>query len=82
MKDTSSTHLDRLRERRSAPLTTPTDLDAGAANAIGGAMNRVLADVFALYLKTKNFHWHVSGLAFSRLSPAPRRAGRKIRSSR
>jgi starvation-inducible DNA-binding protein len=64
MKDTSSTHLERLRARRSAPLTTPSDLDAGAAKALGGAMNRILADVFALYLKTKNFHWHMSGPHF------------------
>jgi starvation-inducible DNA-binding protein len=64
MKDTSSTHLDRLRARRAAPLTTPTDLDAGASKALGGAINRILADVFALYLKTKNFHWHMSGPHF------------------
>src|SRR6202050_1734528 len=64
MKDTSSTHLDRLRARRAAPLTTPTDLDAGASKALGGAINRILADVLALYLKTKNFHWHMSGPHF------------------
>jgi starvation-inducible DNA-binding protein len=55
---------DKLRERRTAPLTTPSDLDAKAAKDIGGAMNRVLADVFALYFKTKNFHWHMSGPHF------------------
>jgi len=50
--------------RRRAPLTTPTDLSAGAATDIAAALNGVLADVFALYLKTKNFHWHMSGSHF------------------
>src|SRR5256885_5105027 len=52
------------RKRREAPLATPTDLDASAARDIAGAMNGILADVFALYLKTKNFHWHMSGPHF------------------
>jgi starvation-inducible DNA-binding protein len=47
-----------------APLVTPTDLRAAATKDIAGAMNGVLADVFALYLKTKNFHWHMSGPHF------------------
>jgi len=46
------------------PLATPTDLKAGATRDISGAMNAMLADVFALYLKTKNFHWHMSGPHF------------------
>lgn len=50
--------------RREAPLITPTDLSAAATHDIGGAMNAILADTFALYLKTKNFHWHVSGPHF------------------
>jgi starvation-inducible DNA-binding protein len=50
--------------RREAPLITPTDLSADATRDIGGAMNAILADVFALYLKTKNFHWHISGPHF------------------
>lgn len=50
--------------RREAPLITPTDLSTDATRDIGGAMNAILADVFALYLKTKNFHWHVSGPHF------------------
>jgi len=50
--------------RREAPLNTPTDLSADATRDLGGALNAVLADVFALYLKTKNFHWHVSGPHF------------------
>jgi starvation-inducible DNA-binding protein len=53
-----------LRERRDAPIATPTDLKPAATRDITGAMNAVLADVFALYLKTKNFHWHLSGPHF------------------
>jgi starvation-inducible DNA-binding protein len=45
-------------------LATPTDLGAPATKDISGAMNAILADVFALYLKTKNFHWHLSGPHF------------------
>ena len=46
------------------PLRTPTDLKAAATKDIAVAMNGVLADVFALYFKTKNFHWHMSGPHF------------------
>jgi starvation-inducible DNA-binding protein len=53
-----------LTNRRDAPLQTPTDLTAAATKEISGAMNAILADVFALYLKTKNFHWHMSGPHF------------------
>jgi starvation-inducible DNA-binding protein len=53
-----------LKNRRKAPLTTPTDLGADAVRDIGGALNALLADVFALYIKTKNFHWHMSGPHF------------------
>src|ERR1700751_3508446 len=49
---------------RLAPLDTPTDLRANAVPEISGALNILLADMFALYLKTKNFHWHVSGPHF------------------
>jgi starvation-inducible DNA-binding protein len=45
-------------------LVTPTDLTSTATKDISGAMNAVLADVFALYVKTKNFHWHLSGPHF------------------
>lgn len=54
---------DLQRERRST-LITPSDLDKRAARDISGAMNAVLADVFSLYVKTKNFHWHMSGPHF------------------
>lgn len=46
------------------PLHTPTDLDRKGTKDVAGAMNAILADVFALYLKTKNFHWHLSGPHF------------------
>ena len=50
--------------RRMAPLDTPTGLSHNASQDISGALNILLADVFALYLKTKNFHWHMSGPHF------------------
>jgi starvation-inducible DNA-binding protein len=50
--------------RRPASLHTPTSLGAQATLDISGALNALLADFFALYLKTKNFHWHVSGPHF------------------
>ena len=49
---------------RTAALKTPTDLKSNAVQDISGALNILLADMFALYLKTKNFHWHVSGPHF------------------
>ncbi len=53
-----------LAQRRDAPLETPTDLGHSATKDIAAAMNAILADAFALYLKTKNFHWHMSGPHF------------------
>jgi len=64
MNKSNSTKTLELRRRRDAPLTTPTDLTRSATKDIAGAMNEILADVFALYLKTKNFHWHMSGPHF------------------
>jgi len=55
---------EQLRRRREAPLITPSDLSANASRDIAGGMNAILADVFALYMKTKNFHWHMSGPHF------------------
>src|SRR5258705_2064840 len=52
------------RARRMAPLQTPTDLGSQATKDVSAALNLLLADVFALYMKTKNFHWHVSGPHF------------------
>src|SRR5215467_15008661 len=53
-----------LVHRRDAPLETRTDLTSEATRDISGAMNAILADVFALYVKTKNFHWHMTGHHF------------------
>src|SRR6266550_4407510 len=53
-----------LKQRREAPLTTRTDLKAAATRDVSAALNAILADVFALYVKTKNFHWHMSGPHF------------------
>src|SRR5690348_3023373 len=61
---TGSKNTADLLRRREAPLATPTDLGASATRDIAGTMNAILADVFALYLKTKNFHWHMSGPHF------------------
>jgi starvation-inducible DNA-binding protein len=52
------------RRKAAAPFDTPTDLPADAVGAISAKLNEVLATTFALYLKTKNFHWHVSGPHF------------------
>jgi starvation-inducible DNA-binding protein len=53
-----------VRKRQTAALNTPTDLGENAVGDISGALNGVLADAFAIYLKTKNFHWHMSGPRF------------------
>jgi starvation-inducible DNA-binding protein len=49
---------------RTAPLETPTDLKPNSVRDIAGALNILLADMFGLYVKTKNFHWHISGPHF------------------
>src|ERR1700678_3179349 len=53
-----------LVARQKAPLATPSDIDPKSVKDIAGALNALLADVFSLYLKTKNFHWHMSGPHF------------------
>src|SRR2546428_13620603 len=53
-----------LKLSRKAPLATRTDLSPAATKDIAAAMNGILADVFALYMKPKNFHWHMSGPHF------------------
>jgi starvation-inducible DNA-binding protein len=55
---------DDVKMRRKAPLETRNGLGADAAKDISAALTKLLADMFALYLKTKNFHWHVSGPHF------------------
>src|SRR5437016_12657892 len=64
MRRNGSTKTVELGQRRDAPLARPTDLTHSATKDITGVMNAILADVFALYLKTKNFHWHMSGPHF------------------
>src|SRR5580698_9680469 len=64
MAKVSPSKAQELLKRRQQPLETPTDLKASATKDITAAMNAILADVFALYLKTKNFHWHMSGPHF------------------
>src|SRR5258705_6313550 len=55
---------DEAKVRRAAQLKTPSGLGAEATMDLTGALNALLADFFALYVKTKNFHWHVSGPHF------------------
>jgi starvation-inducible DNA-binding protein len=55
---------DKAKTRRKAPLATPTTLASNAVQDLAGALTILLADMFALYVKTKNFHWHVSGPHF------------------
>src|SRR5881392_2549291 len=64
MKKSNSRKTIELLHRREAPLETRTDLTQAATKDITAAMNAILADVFALYVKTKNFHWHMSGPHF------------------
>ena len=52
------------KELRIAPLATPSDLTPNAVRDISAALTTLLADMFALYVKTKNFHWHMSGPYF------------------
>jgi starvation-inducible DNA-binding protein len=56
--------MTEAKIRRGAPLATPTGLTRDATADLSAALNALLADTFALYLKTKNFHWHVSGPHF------------------
>ena len=64
MKSTATKKTAKLKALRAAPLATPTDLKAAGTRDITAALNGLLADVFAIYLKTKNFHWHMSGPHF------------------
>jgi starvation-inducible DNA-binding protein len=59
-----SANTAAVKKRQTAPLNTPTDLGENAVGDISGALNAVLADAFAIYVKTKNFHWHMSGPRF------------------
>jgi starvation-inducible DNA-binding protein len=64
LKGTNMSSKAQLVVRQKAPLATPSDIDSKAVKDISGALNALLADVFSLYLKTKNFHWHMSGPHF------------------
>src|SRR5213595_1079434 len=57
-------NIEDARKRREAPLDTPSNLGSNATKDISAALTVLLADVFALYVKTKNFHWHVTGPHF------------------
>src|SRR5690606_31972984 len=63
-KTMTQSQVTSLKGRRKAPLATPTDLSEAATKGVSGALNALLADVFALYLKVKNYHWHMSGPSF------------------
>ena len=57
--------MEKVKQLKVAPaLDTPIDLPNEASNAVAAALNEILADTFVLYMKTKNFHWHVSGPHF------------------
>ncbi|HEY3627177.1 MAG TPA: DNA starvation/stationary phase protection protein [Terracidiphilus sp.] len=53
-----------LIEHQKSALATRSDIDPAAVQNISGALNALLADVFSLYIKTKNFHWHMTGPHF------------------
>ena len=72
--------IEDARKRREAPLDTPSNLGSNATKDISAALTVLLADVFALYVKTKNFHWRyearISGIITSFLMSRPRRFSR------
>jgi starvation-inducible DNA-binding protein len=59
-----TTQTATRKNQPSTPLSTPTDLASEGVSAISAELRKLLADVFALYVKTKNFHWHMSGPHF------------------
>ena len=63
-KKLTPAEVNDAHKLQTRPLSTPTDLAPKATKEVSAAMNAILADMFALYLKTKNFHWHVSGPHF------------------
>jgi starvation-inducible DNA-binding protein len=64
MGDNAKGDMSKVAARRKAPLETPTDLTSNAVRDLSAALTTLLADTFALYVKTKNFHWHMSGPHF------------------
>jgi starvation-inducible DNA-binding protein len=63
-KEHTMANKSDVKDRRKSPMTTPSDIRPESVKDIQGGLNALLADVFALYLKTKNFHWHMSGPHF------------------
>jgi starvation-inducible DNA-binding protein len=63
-KEISVMPNDNAKTRRTAALDTPSNLGSNARHEVSAALTTLLADMFALYVKTKNFHWHVSGPHF------------------
>jgi len=63
-KEDNAMSSSQAKVRQAAPLSTPTDLPHNATKDLSAALTTLLCDVFALYLKTKNFHWHMSGPHF------------------
>lgn len=63
-KADKASKADKAKQLRKSPLKTPSALGENARRDISAELNALLADVFALYLKTKNFHWHMSGPHF------------------
>jgi len=64
MRANTPSRMRDAGQRQSSPLAVPSDLPAEAVREIADVINPALADVFALYLKTKNFHWHMTGPHF------------------
>ncbi len=64
MKKSAAKSTPSAKDHQKAPLVTPTDLKSAATKDIAATLNGIRADVFALYFKTKNFHWHMSGPHF------------------
>jgi len=62
--ETTMVDTSKAKKRRAAPLKTPNALGEDARRDLSAELNALLADFFALYLKTKNFHWHMSGPYF------------------
>jgi starvation-inducible DNA-binding protein len=62
--DMQSMSMEDAKSRHEGPLDTPSNLGSNATKDIAAALTVLLADVFTLYVKTKNFHWHVSGPHF------------------
>ncbi|WP_305463626.1 Dps family protein [Photobacterium leiognathi] len=60
----NESQIEDAKQHLTRPLATPTDLSVDATKEISGALTAILADVFAIYMKTKNFHWHMSGAHF------------------